>query len=319
MPDYASAARLIRGARTVSVVTHLRPDADAVGSACATVAALRQLGKRAVGLVGQERPVPANLLSIPGAGELLVTDRLPGGEDLIIIVDCGSLDRTGLLAAEIAQARDRVLVIDHHASNPGFGLLDLIEKTAESTTTVLDRLFRELGIDIDRDIAHCLYAGLVTDTGSFRWGRPRMHELAAELMGHGLDTRQIAVDLIDGTTVDDLRMMGEILAGLRVVPAGDHCVALLVADHTRVVGHSDSAVEGLIDFVRAIEGTDLGVVFKESRPGRWAVSLRSSVMDVSVLALSLGGGGHVPAAGYTTSGSAEDVVRELLGALGSHR
>ncbi len=319
MPDYASAARLIRGARTISVVTHLRPDADAVGSACATVAALRQLGKRAVGLVGQERPVPANLLSIPGAGELLVTDRLPGGEDLIIIVDCGSLDRTGLLAAEIAQARDRVLVIDHHASNPGFGLLDLIEKTAESTTTVLDRLFRELGIDIDRDIAHCLYAGLVTDTGSFRWGRPRMHELAAELMGHGLDTRQIAVDLIDGTTVDDLRMMGEILAGLRVVPAGDHCVALLVADHTRVDGHSDSAVEGLIDFVRAIEGTDLGVVFKESRPGRWAVSLRSSVMDVSVLALSLGGGGHVPAAGYTTSGSAEDVVRELLGALGSHR
>lgn len=242
---------------------------------------------------------------------------LPGGEDLIITVDCGSLDRTGVLADDVAAARHRVLVIDHHASNPGFGEVDLIDDSAESTTVVLARLFDELGVTVDHDIAHCLYAGLVTDTGSFRWGRPRMHTLAAELMGHGLDTRQIAVDLIDGTTPEDLRMVGDVLSGLRVEHVPGCAVAVLIADLDRTTGHSDTAVESLVDFVRALHGTELGAVFKETVPGRWAVSLRSTVIDVSLVASALGGGGHVPAAGYTTSGPADDVVRELLGALGS--
>lgn len=319
MPDYASAARLIHAARTVTVVAHLRPDADAVGSACATVAALRQLGKEARAVVGQPMAVPENLLTIPGAGELRLVDHLPGGEDLIITVDCGSLDRTGMLADEIHEARSRVLVIDHHASNPGFGAVDLIDASAESTTVVLTRLFEELGVVVDHDIAHCLYAGLVTDTGSFRWGRPRMHTLAAELMGHGLDTRQIAVDLIDGTSPDDLRMVGQILADLQVMRAPGCSVAVLVADRDRTTGHSDTAVESLVDFVRALHGTEVGAVFKETLPGRWAVSLRSTVIDVSLIASSLGGGGHVPAAGYTTSGAPEEVIRELLGAVGGDR
>lgn len=319
MPDYAAAARLVDAARSITVVTHLRPDADAVGSACATVAALRQLGKEAVAVVGQRMAVAENLLTIPGAGELRLVDELPGDEDLVITVDCGSLDRTGTVADEIGADRERVLVIDHHASNPGFGAVDLIDDSAESTTTVLNRLFEELGVSVDHDIAHCLYAGLVTDTGSFRWGRPRMHTFAAELMGHGLDTRQIAVDLIDGTTPDDLRMIGDILSGLRVERTPTCSVAVLVADRERTAGHSDAAVESLVDFVRALHGTDLGVVLKETWPQRWAVSLRSTVMDVSAVAVSLGGGGHVPAAGYTTSGPAEDAVRELLGALGSQR
>ncbi len=317
MPDFAAAARMIKAARSVTVVAHLRPDADAVGSACATVAALRQLGKQARAVVGQPMPIPQSLLTIPGADELRVVDRLPGGEDLIITVDCGSLDRTGMLANEIAAARARVLVIDHHASNPGFGVVDLIDDSAESTTTVLARLFDELRVTVDHDIAHCLYAGLVTDTGSFRWGRPRMHALAVELMSHGLDTRQIAVDLIDGTTPADLRMVGDVLSRLRVEHAPGCSVAVLVADRESTAGHSDTAVESLVDFVRALHGTDLGAVFKETLPGRWAVSLRSTVIDVSLVAGSLGGGGHVPAAGYTTTGAIDDVVRELLGALGS--
>lgn len=311
---FRDAVRLIDAAESVAVVGHIRSDADAVGSVSALLLALRRLGKAAVGLVGQPVPFSANLLTIPGAGEIQVTDTLPP-TDLIITVDCGSVERTGLLAGQITARAGRTLVIDHHASNPGFGAVDLVVPAAESTTTVLRDLIRELGVELDRDIAHCIYAGLVTDTGSFRWGQPRMHGLAAELMATGIDTRQIAVDLMDRTSLTDLRMVGHVLAGVDTFTAGGLTAAILVAEHDAIAGHSDSAVESLVDFVRAAEGTDIGVVLKEMAPGGWAVSLRSSVLDVSRVAVSLGGGGHVPAAGYTTRGTVGQVRAELASAI----
>lgn len=313
---YERAAEVLAAADTVAVVAHLRPDADAIGSATALTRALRRLGKRVTAHVGQFEQVPENLRSIPGAAEVTPSEQLPAEADLIVTVDCGSLDRTGLLAAEIADRRYQVLVIDHHASNEGYGADNLIDR-AESTTTVLRRVLDLLGVELDRDIAHGLYAGLMTDTGSFRWGTPDMHTLASELMEHGLDTRQIAVDLLDSTTPRDLQMIGRVLSGVQIRRVGPHSAAILIADVEAIRGHSDAAVESLVDFVRALEGTDIGAVFKEQADGVWAVSLRSSTTDVSRLAVSLGGGGHVPAAGYTTTGPREAVVTQFLTALGS--
>lgn len=311
---YRAAARLIDAADTVTVVGHVRSDADAIGSVSALLLALRQLGKTATGVIGQPVPFAENLLSIPGAGEIRVGSELPPA-DLVITVDCGSLDRTGFLAEAIANQWEKTLVIDHHSSNPGFGRVDLLVAEAESTTTVLRELFRELGVVIDRDIAHCIYAGLVTDTGNFRWGRPVMHELAAELMATGIDTQAIAVELIDSNSLPDLQMIGRVLSGVQMHRVGACQVATLVASHEVLAGHSDSAVEGLVDFVRALDGADVGVVFKEMLPGVWAVSLRSTWLDVSRFAVSLGGGGHVPAAGYTTHGTIEEALDELLGVM----
>lgn len=312
---YEGAADVLAKARTVAVVAHLRPDADAIGSAVALSLALKKLGKQATAHVGDLGPVPENLRSIPGAEMVEISRTLPEDADLIVTVDCGSLDRTGVLADEIAARMEQVLVIDHHASNQGFGAVNLIDR-AESTTTVLRRLFELLDVELDYDIAHCLYAGLMTDTGSFRWGTPGMHSLASELMSYGLDTRQIAVDLLDSTTANDLQMIGRVLSGLQVRRVGSHSAAILIADVEAISGHSDSAVESLVDFVRALEGSTIGAVFKEQAEGYWAVSLRSSTTDVSQLAVSLGGGGHVPAAGYVTKGPREAVVTEFLQALG---
>ncbi|MGD7001033.1 DHH family phosphoesterase [Corynebacterium halotolerans] len=308
------AADLIRAAESVAVVGHVRSDADAVGSVSAMLLSLRRLGKQAVGVVGQPMAFSANLLSIPAAREIELADTLPE-VDLVITVDCGSIDRTGLLSREIAEKWEQTLVIDHHASNPGFGIVNLLIPGAESTTTVIRELLRELDVELDRDIAHCLYAGLVTDTGSFRWGRPAMHELAAELMRTGIDSRQIGVDLIDSTSLVDLQMIGRVLAGVETERIGALTAAVLVAERDVIAGHSDAAVESLVDFVRALEGTDAGVVFKEMAPGFWAVSLRSSVINVSRVAVALGGGGHVPAAGYTAQGSIESVRADLTAAL----
>ena len=316
MTQYSEAASLIGQAQTVAVVGHVRPDADAIGSVCATVAALRQQGRQATGYIGQPGPFAANLLSIPGADEVELAAELPE-VDLIITVDCGSIDRTGTLAGAIAARAEDTVVIDHHSSNPGYGHVDLIDAGAESTTTVLGRLFELLDVTLDKPIAHALYAGLLTDTGSFRWGSPAMHTFAARLMSTGIDVRAIAVDLLDSGSVADLRMIGQALSGVTVHEAGDHRVAVIVAPHELLSTGSLSAVEGLVDFVRSLGGTDLGAVFKETVPGVWHVSLRSNEMDVSRVAVALGGGGHIPAAGYTARGDVDEALAALLGELRS--
>ena len=208
----------------------------------------------------------------------------------------------------------RVIVVDHHNTNPGFGGLNVIVES-ESTTLMVRELLGYLGVELDPDIAYGLYAGLVTDTGSFRWGTPRMHEFAAELMQYGLDTQQIALDLMDTMGPTDLQLMGAVLAKTQIVPTKGLSVAVLTIPagiHSRM---SQIAVEAIIDYARALEGTDVGVVLKEQTPGFWAVSLRSTLVDVSAVAQKLGGGGHWAAAGYSAAGSRDEVIRELIDAI----
>ncbi|MBK4145837.1 DHH family phosphoesterase [Corynebacterium macginleyi] len=318
--EYQDAVDAISGAQSICIITHLRPDADAIGSATALLLALKQRGKNACAVIGQDKDFAPNLYSIPAAEQVKVMRELPQGYDLYVTVDCGAIDRTGLFSADIASkaATGRVLCIDHHSSNARFGSVNLVDSECESTTVVILTILDMLSVQIESNIAHCLYAGLVTDTGSFRWGRPTMHDVATRLMQFGLDTKQIATDLLDATTPDDLQMIGRVLAGLRIEYAGELGVGILVAGLADIDGHSDSAVESLVDFVRALEDTELGVVFKEQSPGIWAVSLRSTTINCVALAATFGGGGHVPAAGYMTSGSEESIIAELVSAINEH-
>lgn len=298
-------------AHSISVVGHLRPDADAIGSISATVEALRQMGKQAQGYIGQVEFMPANLLSIPGADDVIFTSELPDS-DLIIVVDCGSQERTGDFEQAIVARRSSTIVVDHHATNPGFGTVNLIDTEAESTTTILFDWFDHLSVQTTPSIAHGLYAGLLTDTGCFRWGRPAMHGMAKELMEFGLDIREISAELIDKTSLEDLRLVGQIISKIEMHRAGPYQLAVLVADHATINGHSKAAVEGLIETVRAVDGADFGAVFKEYEPGVFTVSLRSSKLSVGSLAVHLGGGGHVPAAGYTARGTELEALDTLI-------
>ena len=314
---YSQVASAIKQARQVNILAHINPDADAIGSACALALGLQQLGIGSRIFVGQDREIPDNLLSIPHAEYVELVDgtrELPPA-DVMISVDCGSLSRTGAAAASYQAFAGPCINIDHHDTNPGYGDLNLVDPTRESTTVVLYELFGHLGIHLDKEIAHGLYAGLMTDTGSFRWGSAAMHTLAAELMDFGLDPKQIAVDLIDLSAPQDLQMTGEVLSDLQIRSAGTVTMAILQVPHRIVASHSQSAIEKLVDFVRSLDGTNLGVVYKEMAPEYWNVSLRSRAIDCSAVAMHLGGGGHVPAAGYSTRGSNAQVIDELLGVI----
>lgn len=313
MTTFEAAASLLRGQDKVAVIAHIKPDADAIGSACALARGLRQIGIDAKAYIGQPLPHPANMRTIPGVEEIHYGESLLD-DTFLVTVDCASIDRTGSYQRVIEADPSRVLVIDHHATNPGFGGANLIEE-AESTTTLIRQLFRHLGVELDYELAYALYAGLVTDTGSFRWGTPAMHELAAELMGFGLDTRQIALDLMDTMSAVDLQLMGAVLAETQVLPVKGWTLAIITIPTPVLSRMSQTTVEAAIDYARSLEGTDIGVVFKEQAPGYWAVSLRSTALNVSLVAKDLGGGGHNQAAGYSAYGRREDVVRELVDAL----
>lgn len=311
--EFGQVAAVLADAPTVAVITHIKPDADAVGSACALAAGLRAVGTPARVYIGQEAPHPANLSTVPYVDDVAYT-LVPPSEDVVVTVDCASADRTGAFHPFIEAHREKVVVIDHHVSNPRFGGLNLV-LDSESTTVMIRELFFHLGVELDAEIAYCLYAGLVTDTGSFRWGTPRMHTLAAELMGFGLNTRQIAMDLMDAMSPGDLQLVGAVLAGMEAFDAAGLCTTVFTIDAPAVSAMSQTAIECVIDYARSVLGSDIGVVLKQQGPRYWNVSLRSSSVDVARVAARLGGGGHVPAAGYSAHGTRADVLNAYFRAL----
>ncbi|AWB84222.1 DHH family phosphoesterase [Corynebacterium liangguodongii] len=311
--QFAEVAATIAQARSVAVIAHVSPDADAVGSACALVAGIMKAGGTARAYIGQAHPHAENLSTVPFVDDI-VYGHEPPTEELWVTVDCASADRTGAHAPAIAAAPERVVVVDHHASNPGFGATNLIV-ASESTTAMVRELLAHLQVDLDETIAHCLYAGLVTDTGNFRWGTPRMHVLAAELMACGLDTRQIAMDLMDAITLADMRNTGVVLAGMEERRAAGLDLAVFTIDTELMAQMSQTAIEGVIEYARSALGSDVGVVLKQRGAAEWSVSLRSATVDVAAVASRLGGGGHVPAAGFTGFGSREEVITGILAAL----
>lgn len=315
----AEAAALLAEAPHVVVAGHMHPDADAIGSVAALAGVLRRRGTRVDASFGGPARIPEALRTIPGtdavvgAGELLARGTVP---DLFVSVDCANIERLGPLA-ELALAAPRFLVLDHHATNTRFGTHNLVDLEAESTTALLVRLFDAWGVGFDRDEAHALYAGLVTDTGSFRWVRGGTHALAERLLGHGLDAAGIASDLMDSHPFAWLPLLGEVMADAvldaHACPGG---IVRVCIPHDLVRSVRAEDVESVIDIVRTCVDADVAAVLKEQAPGVWAVSLRSrGANDVSAAALRCGGGGHPRAAGYTRRGSADEVVTGLLGAL----
>ncbi|MGW5515478.1 DHH family phosphoesterase [Nocardia africana] len=328
--DPAAAVEVLAAARSVTVLCHVQPDADTVGSGLALAQVLHRRGVPVQVSFAEPAELPASMRSLPGVEFLVPAEQVAERVDLLVTVDCGSVGRLGALADRIDGAAT-TLVIDHHRSNTRFGDVNLIDETAESTTSVLARLFDAWGEEIDRDIAHCLFAGLVTDTGCFRWGGPGTHLLADRLLSTGIDGAGITRTLMDTHPFGWLPMLSRVLGSARLEPRAAGGAGLVYA-----FVHSDDSdglrseeVESVIDVVRTTAEADVAAVFKQSRTdaGCWTVSLRSrdsgvgtgDAVDVARVATGLGGGGHRYAAGYTTHGNPEDLVADLLAELAPGR
>jgi phosphoesterase RecJ-like protein len=324
--DLDSAVAALNAARSVTILCHVQPDADTIGSGLALALVLHRRGVPVWVSFAEPAELPATMRTLPGVHHLVHPADVPQEVDLLVAVDCGSAGRLGGLADRLAGAR-AVMVLDHHRSNTRFGTINVIDAGAESTTSLIARLLDVWQVPIDPEVAHCIYAGLVTDTGSFRWVRPGTHQLAERLLATGIDGAEITRSLMDTHPFGWLRMLSRVLGTAELRPeAGTAGLVYAFVRREDVDGVRSEEVESVIDIVRTTSEAGVAAVFKESRtiPDRWTVSLRSrdtapgadDGVDVSTVATTLGGGGHRFAAGYTTNGSSDSIVAALLAALG---
>jgi phosphoesterase RecJ-like protein len=316
--DLDGAVALLSAAETVTVLCHVQPDADTLGSGLALGMVLERRGIPVQVAFATPDAVPLSMRGLPGVHLIAAADEVRDEVDLLVAVDCGTAGRLGGLRTRLEGARNS-LVIDHHRSNTRFGTHNLIDAGAEATATVLADVFDTWGIGIDTDIAHCLFAGLATDTGSFRWVRPGTHTLAERLLATGIDGANITRTLLDTHPFGWLPMLSSVLASATLVPEAASDRGLVYA----LVRRADSAhlgaeeIESVIDIVRTTVEAEVAAVFKEVGPQEWTVSLRSKRdVDVSLVATALGGGGHRFASGYTAHGDSEEIVAALRAALG---
>lgn len=314
--DRAAAARLLAAARDVTVLAHVDPDADALGSALALGLALHRRGARVRVSFARPAEVPASLVDLDVAGLVVPAGEVPAEPELLVAVDTASRDRLGSLADRVERA-GAVLVVDHHATGDRFGTHRFVDDRAEATAVLVLDLLDELGVELDEPLARCLYAGLVTDTSCFRRASPATHARAARLLAAGVDPTAVTRALLDTHPFGWLGMLGAVLGRARLEPGAVGGRGLVHA----TVGLADSAglraeeVESVVDLVRTTAEAEVAAVLKEVAPDRWTVSLRAHEVDVSAAAARLGGGGHRQAAGLSMGGSADEVLAALRGAL----
>ena len=304
---------------TVVLSGHVQPDADALGSVLALGGGLRRLGARVVPTFPGPFTVPESLAWLPGAAALVPATDVPAAPDVFVSLDASSPGRLGELAGLLDQA-GRSVVVDHHASNPGFGDVRLVDPAAPATVSLVAELLDGLGVDLDHDLAACLYAGLTADTGSFRFGStaPATHELAARLLRTGIDHAAISQRLFDTASFGWLGLLADVTgrACLETGVGAGLVWTWATADEAHGHGLPADQLEALVDVIRSTAEADVACVLKGQDDGTWVVSMRSrGRTDVARVAIALGGGGHRAAAGYSSTldleGTLEQLRREL--------
>ncbi|WP_405491943.1 bifunctional oligoribonuclease/PAP phosphatase NrnA [Nocardia sp. NBC_00511] len=323
--DVTPAVELLDSAKSVTILCHIQPDADTLGSGLALAQVLRRRGVPVVVAFAEPAEVPVSMRGLPGLELRRSVDQVPREVDVLVTVDCGSAGRLGVLRDRLAGART-TLVLDHHRSNTRFGAVNVVDEDAESTAGLVARVLDAWGEPIDRDIAYCLYAGLVTDTGSFKWVREGSHALAERLLSTGIDGATITRTLMDTHPFAFLPMLSRVLGSAQLDREAAHGAGLVYAYVHRAdtPGVRSEEVESVIDLLRTTGEAQVAAVFKETRTaGLWTVSLRSHAaadgspgVDVAAVATALGGGGHRYAAGYTTTGTEAELVSALRSQLG---
>jgi len=212
--ELKAAAAALADATDVTLLGHVNPDADAFGSAVGLGMVLRDRGASVRVSFGSPAAVPESLRHLDDAGLFVPADAVPSAPRTLVVLDCGSVDRLGPLADRVATTRAAggdVVVIDHHFATAEFGTVNVLDDRAEATAGLVLRLVDELGAPLTEPAARAIYAGILTDTSSFRRATPATHLAAARLLEAGVDPDAVARPLLDSHPFDWLRMLSAVL------------------------------------------------------------------------------------------------------------
>ncbi len=283
-------------------------------------AILTQLGKDSVMFLGaKEFPLPVEYRFLP-LTDVFHEPPADVVDRTLVFLDCGNIDR---MPVSFLQREDATIVnIDHHHDNTRFGTVNLVDTDAACTAEIVFEIAKRLGAEVTPEMASALYVGLVTDTGRFMYGNTsaRSHQVAAELIEAGVDVHDIYQRLYERVPIEKLRLISRALDGLERFDDGRLAVAYISRDDYAAAGADEVLTEGVIDFVRSLEGTQLAAVIRDKTDGGRSarkVSLRSTngSLDVSAIARKHGGGGHARAAGFSTDLPYAELVEFLRAEL----
>jgi bifunctional oligoribonuclease and PAP phosphatase NrnA len=324
LPDerWAAAVSLVSTVADATLVCHVAPDGDALGSMLALARVLRARGVDVTCTWGDERwAVPASYGWLPDIDTVVPPSQAPAAPSLLVVLDTASRDRLGVLGP-LADAAAALLVIDHHAHNSGLAGVQLIDAAAAATAVVVEELLRRLVDRIDAETATLLYVGLVTDTGSFQHSvtTTAVHAVAGRLLAAGVRPDVVAQQLWGSRPYGFARVLGAALSRLALDPSavgGRGLVWTWTTSEDLVdAGLGLDEIEPVIEAVRATREADVAAVFKQDADGSYRVSTRSrGGTDVGAACAGLGGGGHRLAAGFTSYDDVETTARKLIAAL----
>jgi len=310
----------IREDQLFVLATHENPDGDALGSLVAMQGLLSALGKdTAMFISPDDLPLPYEygLFSLDG---LIQEPPADIAARTVVFLDCGNIDRN---SASVLRDGARLLNIDHHHDNTRFGTLNHVVPDASCTAEIVWDLMHGLGFTATPAIARALYIGLITDTGRFMYEntRPRAHLMAAELLEAGVDVAAVNRRLYEDMPTAKLALLGLALGNLQRFDGGELTLVALSAEDFARTDAEQNHSEGIIDQLRALQGTKVAALVRElssgERKGQHKVSLRATDddVDVSIIARAQGGGGHRRAAGFSTTLAADELVEFLRGAI----
>jgi phosphoesterase RecJ-like protein len=309
-------ANLIREHQKFVIISHVRPDGDALGSQLALGLSLRHLGKEI--RIWNEDGMLEKYSFVPQAELLTTPPSVPEDFDVAFALDTAIQNRLGTAVQALRSVKTWVN-IDHHPSNPRYGDLVYIDANAPATGQILFELMKSQGLPIDTDIAENLYVAISTDTGSFQYPNTtaRTFEIAAELVRAGVQVGPLSQQLYENYPRRRIELLRELLATMRFQASGRVATFSLSLKTAAALGVVPEDNEGLIDHIRAIRGVIVAIFFEELPDGKVRVSMRSKseTVDVCAICQKFGGGGHTLAAGARVRGSLSEVEQRVLEAV----
>lgn len=301
----------------ILVVSHLHPDGDAISSTLAMGYLLKQSGKQVT--MVNENPVPRKFSFLPGVEEIQPVEQVSGTFQYVIALDCADKERMG--ACRFLIRDDAVIVnLDHHATNDRFGDINIVVPEAAATVEIIFDWAEENNFPICEPLAACLYTGLLTDTGGFRYSNtsPKVLRQAARLVETGIEAHKIADRALETVTMEQLKLLQGALSTLQKSDDGLIAWMFLSKEEMEKVAVSHEALDGIVNYARNIYGVDVGILYREENDGTVKVSFRSrEQVDVGQVAKAFGGGGHARAAGCSMRGTLREVHERVFKAVQS--
>ncbi|MCQ2979316.1 MAG: bifunctional oligoribonuclease/PAP phosphatase NrnA [Clostridia bacterium] len=306
--DFKEIFSVINKYDNILIAGHKNPDGDCIGSCVALGLALSKMGKK-VTMYMKDMPQEFEILK----GIYLYTNKLEDNYDLVIVLDCAD-DGRYEIKEQFKNAKETIN-IDHHKDNPMFATYNYCDTTSSSVSEIMYEVFKDNNVELDKDIAEALYVGIISDTGLFqnRNTTAKTMSYVADLLNYKVDFTKIIARLFYSKTYSEMKLMGKAFENAKLYHNGDIIISTLTKEEIKELNAKSNETSSIISMIRQVEGTKIACFIYEPIPHNVKVSFRCDVpYDVCEISQTIGGGGHVLAAGAIVKNKPIEEVRDIV-------